>query len=570
MRLRRRIVAVVAAVLAASVLAGCATIPRTGPVTRGGPISAQDDSFGQIDYHPSGPVAGEAQDQVLRGFIDAAVSPENGYQIAREFLADSFKSQWNPDASVTVDQEAQRDDPSRVNSTQLALDVTPVAFVDQAGNYSAANSQAPVPLGYSFVKQGGQWRISKAPDGIVMDAARFPSVFSPHALYFYSPDFHYLVPDERWFPSSRTSIATRIVKALLDGPSAWLQDAVATAFPKGTQLTSGSVVVQNGAAQVALNSVAGGADQSTLDRMGEQLSESLTTTASVSTIALTIGGVVQDASGTSGAQHDPTVNASPIVYQDGKFGYLTGKDVVDLDGIGAKVAALHPRAVTVSSGASAAAVLTSGGVYAVADSADDPVRVDKRAGLLAPSIDSRGIVWSAVSAAGQPFAVSAADGTTTTLTAAWPDARALVAFAISRDGSRLAALVRTTDGQSHLMVAGIVRDADGHASRIGEPLDLGNLGLSEGLALAWTDELSIAVLGTSPQGGTEIVTQELGGTVTTTPGPPNGVAIAGGNPSSQDWVLDSGGTLSFATPAGNAWQTALTGVGLLATQQGRG
>ncbi|GAA4187792.1 LpqB family beta-propeller domain-containing protein [Gryllotalpicola kribbensis] len=566
MRRWRSALLVVVAALAASVLAACATIPREGPVTRGGPVSAQDNPFGQVDYHPLGPGDGETQAQILNGFIQAAVSPETGYQIAREFLSSSFRSQWNPDASVTVDRAALRREPQRVNSTELNLQITPSAFIDQSGNYRAADSQAPVPLRYTFVKEHGQWRISDAPSGIVIDSDQFQNVFSPHPLYFYSPDYRFLVPDLRWFPSSRTTIATRIAKALLAGPSPWLQDAVVTAFPKGTQLASGSVVVTGGAAQVALNAVAAGADEPTVNRMDEQLTESLGTSAS--SVTLSIGGVNQNVSGATDAVQDPPVVSSPLVLKGGKFGFLSGKSVVSLGGVADQLVALHPTAATVSANGAAAAALAGGAAYAVSAALENPVMIDTRHGLIAPAIDSRGIVWSATRDARADFAVSAGDGATASLKAAWPDARQLLSFAISRDGTRLAALIGTSDGQSHLMVAGIVRDSTGHPTRIGEPVDLGGLGLSSGISLAWSDELSVAVLGVSPQGGTAIVTQQLGGTLSDpTAGPADGTVIAAGNPSSELWVLTSGGALE--SPAGNGWQTTATDVEVLATQQGR-
>jgi hypothetical protein len=567
MKTWRRVLLVLLAALAASVLAACATIPRSGPVTRGHAVSGQDNGFGQVDYHPLGPGAGETQEQILNGFIQAAVSPETSYQIAREFLSEPFRGQWNPDASVTIDRAELRGDTDRVTSTQLRLDITPSGYIDESGNYQAAGSQAPVPLNYSFVKEHGQWRISKAPDGIIIDADQFQNVFSPHPLYFYSPDYHYLVPDLRWFPSSRSTIATRIARALLAGPSKWLEDAVVTSFPRGTQLSSGAVVVQGGVAQVTLNAVAAGADQPTVNRMDEQLTESLAATAP--SVALTIDGVSENVPGSTDADRDPAVAASPLVLKDGRFGFLSGKSVVPLSGIGDKLAALRPSAATVTADGSAAAALAGGSVYAVSQALEQPVAIDRRPGLVAPAIDNDGIVWSATGDASGAFAVSAGDGTTATLKAGWPDARQLIAFAISRDGTRLAALVGTADGQSHLMVAGIARDTTGHPTRIGEPVDLGGLGLSSGISLAWTDELTVAVLGVSPQGGTAIVSQQLGGVLSDpTSGPSGGMTLAAGNPATQSWVLVSGGTLE--TPAGNGWQTAATGVDMLATQQGRG
>jgi len=565
----RRLISALAAVLAASALialAGCATIPRSGDVVRGGSVSAQDNGFDQLDFHPNPPAKGESQQDILNGFIDAAVSPDGGYQIARAFLSDSFQSQWNPDYSVTVTGPGARAEPTPLTSTQLQLEVSPVAFIDQAGDYRTAGSPAPVPLKYDFVKQNGQWRISKAPDGIVIDASLFPNVFSSHSLYFYSPDYRYLVPDLRWFPSSPAALATRIVKALLAGPSPWLQDAVATAFPKGTQLAAGSVVVENSSAQVALSSVAAGSDTATTARMSQQLGESLADAASQ--VSLSIGGVQQDVSSVTTAQRDPSVSANPLVLQNGKFGFLSSESLIAFNGIGADIADLHASAATVAADGLTGAALAGGAVYAVANSLAAPVRIDTRPGVIAPAVDNREIVWSAVGDPKEPFDVAASDGVTAQLKANWPDAHTLIAFAISRDSTRMAALVRTADGRVHLMVAGIVRDGNGRPTRIGEPLDTGEVGLSDGFALAWTDELSIAVLGASPQGGTGIVTQVLGGAAASPqPGPEGGVSIAGGNPAAQLWVRTSKGALE--TPAGNGWQQVATGVGVLATQQGR-
>ncbi|MCL2514788.1 MAG: LpqB family beta-propeller domain-containing protein [Microbacteriaceae bacterium] len=565
----RRLATRLAAVLAASLvlaLSACATIPRSGAVVRGGSVAAQDNGFDQIDYHPNPPSDGESQQDILNGFIDAAVSPAGGYQVARAFLSDSFRGEWDPDASVTVDDAAQRTAPVPSGASELSMSVTPVAFIDGAGDYRTAGSQAPVTLGYSFVKQHGQWRISKAPNGIVIDAALFRNVFSSHALYFYSPDFRYLVPDLRWFPSSSASLATRIVKALLAGPSPWLQDAVATAFPKGTQLAAGSVVVQTGTAQVALNSVAAGADQTTTVRMNQQLGESLTDAASQ--VSLSIGGVQQDVSTVTQAERDPSVSANPLVLQNGKFGFLASSAFVAFNGIGPAIAALHASAATVTADGRTAAVLAGDAVYAVTASQSAPVRIDARPDLLPPAVDNSDIVWSATTDPRTPFDVAAADGATAQIKASWPDARSLVSFSVSRDGTRLAALVRTEDGRAHLMVAGIVRDARGHPTRIGAPVDIGELALSKGYALTWTDELTVAVLGASPQGGTAIISQALGDAAAAPqPGPDGGVGITGGNPAAQLWVRTAQGALE--TTAGTSWQQVAKGVDILAVQQGR-
>ncbi|WP_279403181.1 hypothetical protein [Arthrobacter sp. JCM 19049] len=67
----------------------------------------------------------------------------------------------------------------------------------------------------------GEWRISKAPDGIMLESSFFERIFAPRTLYFYDASYKYLVPDIRWF-SSRSGAATSVVEALLEArPPTW-------------------------------------------------------------------------------------------------------------------------------------------------------------------------------------------------------------------------------------------------------------------------------------------------------------------------------------------------------------
>ena len=84
----------------------------------------------------------------------------------------------------------------------------------EARYHHESNSDSPIAQPYKFQKVGGQWRISNAPDGTMIDATSFGNVFSAHTLYFFDPSGDYLVPDQRWFPSG-ASTPTRVVKALL-------------------------------------------------------------------------------------------------------------------------------------------------------------------------------------------------------------------------------------------------------------------------------------------------------------------------------------------------------------------
>jgi hypothetical protein len=569
MKKMTRVLATLTAV-ALVVLTGCATIPRSGPIEQGGPIKGQDNGFGPVDYLPSGPLKGATQKEILRGFVDAAVSPQNGFAIAQEFLTPKFASSWNPDASVTIDTGTGRVD-SVIDNSHLQLSVEPTAFVDSDGNYSRSQSSSALTQPYTFEKVDGQWRISKAPDGVVIDSTRFPNVFSAHTLYFYSPDFRYLVPDERWFPS-RSSTQTRVVKALFSGPAKWLAGAVVTAFPQGTKLAVDSVSVRSeGRAEVPLNSAANGANgvsQTTLQRMKLQLTRSLVNVPNVSDVAISIAGVERSIAdlGSDAPIQDPVVDANALVQKGNAFGFLSGSTVSPVANISDKVVALDPTAVTLSAARDTAAVLAARGVYDVRASVDTPKLVDARPGLIAPSLDNNGFVWSVPGNDPNAMHVAGPDGTSSVVTAAWPDASGIRSIAVSRDGTRVAALVQS-GGQQHVMTAGIVRGDDDRPDRLTEPVDFGIVEGKNARSLTWLDELTVASLSTDGNGETTIASQVIGGEASASAGPTSGDVLVGGNGVPPYWVLASGQSLEG--PRGTGWQQKSAGIALLATQLGR-
>lgn len=232
-RLRMRVLALVgAATLAAMGLTSCVAIPSSGPVLTGREVS-EDGLNPRSEFVPDGPVAGADQEAILRGFIDAHSG--SSYDVARQFLSTALAEEWEPRESVQVRAEDTSTRIDRVAASALEYDFVLSATVDRDGMFTTYPS-APQTLAYEFVKEGDEWRISAAPDGIVLRNGTFFELFSRHSLYFLDPARRALVPDLRWFPGG--TAATRVVSALLNGPPEWLQRAVGTAFPEGTQLSS--------------------------------------------------------------------------------------------------------------------------------------------------------------------------------------------------------------------------------------------------------------------------------------------------------------------------------------------
>ena len=561
---RRPIRALAAAlvVAVALVLSACASIPDAGPVRPGGTVAQVDDPL-DLDFNPSKPEKGASPQRIVQGFIDAASSPKNNFQIAREYLTSAMAATWNPDESVTVDDGRNRTYDH--DGDQWSVEVDPVASVDSVGTYHPATTKAPIGLRYELVKQDGEWRIAVAPNGVVIDDPTFRAVYTQQTLYFYSPDFGYLVPDARWFPARVATSATRVASAVLAGPAKWLAGAVSSAFPDGTQLAVPSVTTAGGVAQVDLSSEAGRADTVQLQRMQLQLEQSLGSLAQ--SVQLSIEGNVEQISPlSSGAapQQDPPVDSHPIVYRGDTFGLLSGSSVASLSGLGDRVVALQPTAVALDAARDQAAVLSAGGAYLVRRSGDT-VRVDARPGLIAPTIDNSGWVLSVPGAAPAAVQATGSNGEAHAVATDWPTAVGIQSIAVSRDGTRIVALLQTSTGYS-LVASGIVRGSGGVPTSLTQPVELA-VGSGTPLSVAWTSELSAVLLTSTNGDATSIVEQTIGGEQTVTTGPGGGRTIVGANGLARYLVLTSEGSLQ--APTGTGWQAQADKVGAVAVQLGQ-
>jgi hypothetical protein len=550
---------VIVALVASLVLAGCSGIPQSGAPRIGQPVAGTEDP--EVQFIADSPQAGATQEEILRGFIDAASSPREDYATAREFLAPKIRSTWDPDENVIVDEAAQR---SYLSSDEISMQLTvaPVAEVNAQGEYSEFATRTPLTQGYSFTKVKDEWRISVAPDRVILDSQRFSDVFGSYALTFFDPSWTYLVPDLRWFPS-RTSTGTRIVKALLDGPGPLLGGAVATAFPEGTTLTKGAVPVVGDVAQVELTSEVFDADDVTLRRMQAQLAGSLTGVSAINSLSVTVNNSTENIPALSVAP--PRTDPRPLVLAEDGFGFLSNGDSLErVPGISEQVEALQPNAVVINASHNLAAARTATGVFAIRASGTEPLRVDARPGLIAPSLDRFGYVWSVPASAPASLVVSRADGSQTAVQTSWPEASSILSLAVSREGTRVVALVRVGN-EPRLLVAGIQRDRDDLPVSLGDPQVLA-VGTNSAITTTWVDDVTVATLTTASDGSTEIVKQVIGGQSELLQGPAGAVSLVAGSGLRQLRALAAGGNLTALRTS--AWQVVGSDISLIATQLG--
>jgi hypothetical protein len=384
----------------------------------------------------------------------------------------------------------------------------------------------------------------------------FAVAFEEYPVYFFDPSFSYLVPDLRWFPETRLA-ARRIVTELLAGPAPWLGSGVLiSAFPAATTART-----EYDAPDVAvdLSSDVRAESPRTQRRMLLQLHASLRALPNVSeqTVQVTAEGLALDPAPDSVPVDSRYLVSDAIGGLDGAVGTLTADGVVPLVGIEARANALEPRAAVLSRDRTSLAVLGAAGVSLIGPGAE-PSPIDDRAGLVAPTIDPYGYVWTVP--ANNPGGLRATDVAGATHPVALGANGRVVAVELSRDGARLLVALETSEGP-RLFVAGVLRDADLAPVALGATYELRAAGSI--LDVAWVDGERVAVL-TASDGGATVQVLALGGPAENL-GQVDGVAIVGGNLQPGIRVLTSDGAVM--RPGTGNWVDTNLVASFLGTQQ---
>lgn len=567
---RHRFIAVLSALLLLPLAVGCVAVPMSGPVEQAELPAAEADT--DFEFLPAGPTPGATQEEILQGFFAATTASQENYRIARSYLADEVASVWNPYQSTLV--RAQQGEVERLDDTTLEYSVEVLAEVDAVGRYRVAPEVTEQVLPpFEFVREGGEWRIAELGDGILISRQAFPSAFSQHVLYFYDPSFESLVPDLRWFPT-RAGVPTRIVRALIDGPSSWLgQGATVSAVPEGAQLVAAPVAIVDGQAVVDLSAEILELGETELQRLVTQLRASLSSVSNVAGVQLTVDQApVTVPPTTSVPELAPQVDGRLLAMTEDRdaFGFATGGAQVEAIGqLSDRVVELGASAVTLGPTRTIAAVLAPDGVWVVRSNDLAPQLVDTRPGLIAPSIDGLQLTWSATADAADGLIAFTAAGEALPVEAALPSDARLVSIDISRDDTRILMLLDGVGGP-RLVVGAIVREeATGRPIRIGDlvdiPFEATAASSARAVDAAWVDEVNVASVVATEQ-GTAVELHEVGGRSRSLGRPPEAVQIVGGNGGVVGIrVLTASGVVF--EPRGSGWQSTGLRASFLGTQQ---
>jgi hypothetical protein len=370
-------------------LTGCAQLPSSGPVSSGPVVEVgggEDFAF----YTPSGPELNADQTEIVSGFINAHIGPQNDYAIAREFLTEEFSAAWNPQEEVLIRSSSPRYEP--VSDDRQQVTVRTIATVDEVGEYRSLEEIEQRTLFFNLVQEEGEWRIDSAPDLTVVSSPVFSVVFQSYSIYFYDRGYRYLVPDVRWFPV-RSSSATRMVRALLDGPSEWLEDAVRTAIPELTSLTIDSVPINDAVAEVDLSSQALTADSSMRSLMKAQIENTLTSLSTVSSIDILIDRNPQEIEVVSPTQL-PSSPGAPLMLSETSVYRINGSTAIPVAGSSTHVLRLNPTEAALSEPEQTLALVNEQGMHLAGLESNESVLIDEQPDIISPHFDADDYLWS--------------------------------------------------------------------------------------------------------------------------------------------------------------------------------
>lgn len=512
----------------------CAQLPQGGQVIVGPNIEAGLETD-YLYYSPSGPSDGATQLQILQGFINAGTGPQNDYAVAREFLTSDLATRWQPNNRVIVQASRPQITLNVGDSASVAVPVS--VSIDERGEYQIAKPDQTEIFKFDFIKEHGQWRISDAPDLTMVIRPVFDVIFKAYSIYFYDNQSKYLVPDVRWFPS-RASTSTRLVAALLKGPSPWLAKTVHSAIPEGTTLNLNTVTIAEGIASLDLSKKALTADAGQQRLMQAQITQSLMQLPSVYSVRVSIEHGVLDTYKLPSEFQQINI---PVALTDNDLVYVDGEDRQSVSGAKSTLNKMSATEFGVSANEKLAAFITSTGVYLsnLGLEASEPKLLSSRTDFLPPVIDRQNCTWL-ISNDGGSSLVFDARGTRLVFDSRWVADSKVSSFAISPEGSRIAVLTGENE-TSKLRVAAIVRKSDGMPDYLDKPISPSSG--TKLFSVTWLDETKLGLLSKLPTNSVQPWVTMVGGATTFMPRIANAKNIVGSGQSSTVYVLDIFGSM---------------------------
>ncbi|WP_127480770.1 LpqB family beta-propeller domain-containing protein [Nocardioides pantholopis] len=444
----------IAVLLVALLGSGCVGMPGEGPVveTAGG---GGESVVRGYNYDPLPPQPDARPAEIVRGFLDAMMASPVQANSARQFLTKDAQAGWDPERRTLTYVERG----TTVGDSPVTVDLPGGGDVfDARGAWQGSLPEGQRRLSFDLAVENGEWRISSAPDAMIVSEQFFEQRFRRAALYFFDPTAQILVPEPVYVPSGG-QLATSLVNGLLVGPDPALDRATRTFLPAGLSAGLSVPVSEDGVAEIDLGGEAARPTPESVRYIVAQLAWTLRQVPGIERFRLAVGDVpVRLPNGDSvfsvdaGADFDPT-GPRP---SDSLFGVRAGRLVSGvpeaLDDVGGPLGAESAdlSRVAVDLDAELAAGVSADGTSArvapvTADRTGEvPVAeaVSGATDLLDPAWDFSGRLWLLDRRDGDARVLYREEGRTRTLRVPGITGASVRSVLVSRDGSRLVAVVR--------------------------------------------------------------------------------------------------------------------------------
>jgi hypothetical protein len=502
---RRRTSAAAVLAVACLVLTACGvSMPDSGPVHETAATGAdRDDQPARID--PPRPRKGASPEEIVDGFLEAMQeTPAVTTSVARQFLTKAAAASWQPRGMEIYGGVIG----PRGNNTKVDVKLVGANRTDARGAWVGPVSEDDSTITFEMAYvDDGEYRIAKPPDDLLVPAEWFAARFTQVSLYFFDPTAQILVPEPVFVPRG-PQFASALVTALLQGPSLSSERSY---VPSGLRPVGLSVRVSKaGVARVDLTSDAGDVPmptQPSSELLVSQLAWTLQQDPTIARFAVTIDGRPlqlpneTEFSVDHGHQYAPYLSGSSTQLFGLRDGLMVGgspQNLADVSGpFGRKD--YHLRTVSPDLKADQVAGVTEDGTTlwmgSVKDNGRDPTQLlTTGEDLLRPAWDFLGRVWEIDRRSTGAVVSYSYKGEMVPLDVPGISDEDVKHFLVSRDGTRLIAVVRQGAGEDSIVVSRIVSTGDGLVAAAQAVDSITDPGEGQVRDIAWRSPTSIAVL----------------------------------------------------------------------------
>lgn len=485
-------------------LGGCVSVPVEGPVVEGGVVDPEDTrQASDIDARP--PPAGASRIEVVTGFLDAMTAWPIQTNVAKKYLTEDAAAGWNPEQETVVYSDAL---PARETGGTVDVELTGAESLDAAGGWRGAVVGEELSMSFRVSVEDGEYRIADPRDALVVPASWFQQRYRQVSLYYFDPIAQILVPEPVFVPQGE-QLATTLVSSLLAGPPPRARGIVRTFLPPGLSVGLSVPVSEAGVAQIDL---VGDAPRVTAEEAGlllAQLAWTLRQDSSITAIRVRIGGVDLPIPGgaslyrvDAAEDFNPAGNEATTLLFGVSRGQLVWGSVDNLvqatgpfgvEGAGLEAVAARPDAEDVAVVDSDGRRVRIGPVRADPEGLDVPRTVLSGGSYARPTWDVAGRLWVLERRAAGARVWLVEDEEVREVAVPGVSGTLAQALAVSRDGTRLIGVVRTSAGDEVVGARVQINDR-GRVERVRTPFLVRAAEGTRVDSVEWTSPIRIGVL----------------------------------------------------------------------------